>query len=73
MLGTPKARHVQKPSMSHGLHWPVHPKHIVVDQGVHNKGRVIQLLQSNGVNIRQVGVAVPYQQGTGERHGGTFS
>ena len=49
------------------------PKHIVVDQGVHNKGRVIQLLQSNGVNIRQVGVAVPYQQGTGERHGGTFS
>ena len=71
--GTPKSKVCAEAINGSWFAWAGPPKHIVVDQGVHNKGRVIQLLQSNGVNIRQVGVAVPYQQGTGERHGGTFS
>jgi hypothetical protein len=43
---------------------------LVVDQGVHNKGRFMSLLETMGTIIRQVGVQTPWQLGTGERHGG---
>lgn len=46
------------------------PKHLVCDRGMHNRGRLQDLLRINGVVIRHVGLEAPFQLGRGERQGG---
>ena len=52
------------------INWAGAPKVLVVDQGVHNKGKVSALMKSHNVEVRQVGVGAPHQLGVGERQGG---
>lgn len=46
------------------------PKILTCDRGVHNRGRLQDLLRVNGVQLRYVGLEAPYQLGRGERQGG---
>ena len=50
--------------------WAGAPKYLVVDQGVHHKGKVAALMLAHGTQIRQVAARAPFQLGTAERHGG---
>lgn len=46
------------------------PKILTCDRGVHNRGRLQDLLRVHGVQLRYTGVEAPYQLGRGERQGG---
>eukprot|EP00435_Cladocopium_sp_Y103_P066574 s39_g28.t2 len=68
--GTPKSSTCAEAMNNSWIAWAGAPTYMVVDQGVHNKGRFMSLLETMGTIIRQVGVQTPWQLGTGERHGG---
>ena len=46
------------------------PKVFTCDRGVHNRGRVQDLLRTPGVQLRYVGLEAPFQLGRCERQGG---
>ena len=46
------------------------PRILTCDRGVHNRGRLQDLLRIHGVQLRYVGLEAPYQLGRGERQGG---
>ena len=48
------------------------PQSVVCDRGMHNQGRVKDLLRIYAINLRYVGVEALHQLGRGERHGGLF-
>ena len=66
------------PRSSAGAHALLHgwfavfgpPKYLVCDRGMHNQGKLHDLLRVNGVVIRYVGLQAPFQLGRGERQGG---
>ena len=52
------------------LNWAGPPKSIIVDRGLHNRGRFSELLTYHGVQMRFIGVEAHHQLGRGERQGG---
>ena len=48
------------------------PKMITCDKGVHNQGRLKDLLRTHGILLRYTGVEAPFQLGRGERQGSLF-
>ncbi len=46
------------------------PRILTCDRGVHNRGRLQDLLRVHGIQLRYTGVEAPYQLGRGERQGG---
>ena len=50
--------------------WAGTPDYFIVDQGVHNRGKVAHLLTILGTTIRFTAARAPHQLGIGERHGG---
>ena len=52
------------------LNWAGSPKSIIVDRGLHNRGRFAELLTYHGVQMRFIGVEAHHQLGRGERQGG---
>ena len=51
------------------LSWAGPPQSIVVDRGLHNRGRFAQLMSFHGIQIRFIGVEAHHQLGRGERQG----
>ena len=51
------------------LNWAGPPRSIIVDRGLHNRGRFTELLQHHGVQERFIGVEAHHQLGRGERQG----
>ena len=68
--GTPPSKVCADAINMSWLSWAGAPRTFTCDQGVHNRGRVAALLQSQGTEIRRTGARAPYQLGTAERHGG---
>ena len=48
------------------------PHSVVCDRGMHNQGRMKDLLRIHGIMLRYTGVEAPFQLGRGERQGGLF-
>ena len=48
------------------------PQLFTCDRGVHNQGRVKDLLRIHGIQLRYAGLEAPYQIGRTERQGGIF-
>ena len=48
------------------------PQSVVCDKGMHNQGRMRDMLRIHGISIRYTGLEAPYQLGRGERQGGIF-
>ena len=48
------------------------PEAVVCDRGMHNQGKLKDLLRSHGIRLRYTGVEAPYQLGRGERQGSLF-
>ena len=48
------------------------PTSVVCDRGMHNQGRMKDLLRIHGILLRYTGVEAPYQLGRGERQGHIF-
>ena len=42
------------------------------DRGLHNRGAFAKQLGSNSISISPIGLEIPEQLGTGERHGGLW-
>ena len=68
--GTPPSKICAEAINSSWLSWAGAPRAFTSDQGVHNRGRVAALLQSQGTELRRTGTRAPHQLGTAERHGG---
>ena len=68
--GTPSSKVCAEAINNSWLSWAGAPRAFVCDQGVHNRGRVAAMLQSQGTEIRRTGARAPHQLGTAERHGG---
>ena len=49
------------------------PNTITCDRGMHNQGRLKDLLRINGIFLRYTGVEAPFQLGRGERQEAPFS
>ena len=52
------------------IQWAGPPKSCLLDRGVHNRGRFVELLNAYGIEIRFGGLEAPYQLGRTERQGG---
>ena len=68
--GVPKSR-VCAEMLLNGWFQPFgSPRIFTCDRGVHNRGRVFDLLRVHGVQVRTVGLEAPFQIGRTERQGG---
>ena len=68
--GVPSSNACAKLLNDSWIQWAGAPTYVVADQGVHNRGKMLALLLSHGVQIRQTAAHAPHQLGVGERQGG---
>ena len=48
------------------------PEVVTCDKGVHNQGKLKDLLRTHGIRLRYTGIEAPFQLGRGERQGSLF-
>ena len=68
----PSSRTCLTALQQHWCAWAGKPKRIVLDRGLHNRGVFLQLVKSQGIDLRDAGVESPEQIGRTERHGGLW-
>ena len=67
--GVPSSKVCADAFMLHWVSWAGWPKEVVVDRGLHNRGRFARMLGAHGICPRNTGLESPEQLGRTERHG----